>query len=199
MPQQQSKTLPIPEVPTEGNVLPMPHHPGNTEYVRAGGVTIGVEARVLTYEIAVGYLKKALAIKYDATVEQGLNEMEAKGTSYEMDVGVSVHVLDESNGRMEEYLRFDCFDGRPHLHTFLPHKDGAGNGARIYLSKRGHGDPVQWTMDTLRAGLAPLLRDGGASHMADRLDQQAVAAAMPQVERAVKSAEARLPALVASV
>jgi hypothetical protein len=47
-------------------------------------------------------------------------------------------------------------------------------------------DPIAWSMDYLRGNFASLIRIAGYAGLADRLDEAALTAALPGVEKALR-------------
>ena len=184
---------PVPEVPPVGNTLPIPHIPQNTEYIKAGAVTFGVEHRVLSYEISTAYFRKALATRPDDLMRKVLVKVESEGkTNYPDDEGVSIHVFGERDGHLIEYLRFDCFDEQPHYHYVFP--EPSAPTQRIMLDTAAEGDGMRWTMERLRTRLAPMLEHAHAVGLAKRVDRKAIEAALPKLQQAVERMLERLPA-----
>jgi hypothetical protein len=67
------------------------------------------------------------------------------------------------------------------------------------MDKANVSDPIAWSMDYLRGNVASLVRIAGYSAMADRLDEAALTAALPTVEKALRDTiPAQAPALAAS-
>ncbi len=154
-------------------VMPIPHIHEHTEYVKAGALTIGVEYRVLNDQISNAYL---------STVRPGTTRTERPGIA---DGGVSIHVFAEEQGKLVEYLRFDAFDKEPHYHYIYP---AERTQVRVILDPAAEGDLMQWILGRLRHRIPQMLESEGAAELARRADAQAIAAAMPQVERAVQRA-----------
>ena len=80
-----------------------------------------------------------------------------------------------------QLLRFDCFEHEPHFHY-----DPDGKNNRIFLNITRVTDPITWSMDYLRGNFASLIRIAGYGQCADRLDEAALAAALPRVEKALR-------------
>jgi hypothetical protein len=130
------------------------------------------------------------------TVEKALRDsipaqapkLEASGLCFAVDYrntrtdrGPSLQVLGDVDGKQVQLLRFDCFEHEPHFHY-----DPQGRNNRIFLNKARAGDPITWSMDYLRGNVKSLVRIAGYSGLADRLDEEALAAALPDVEKALR-------------
>ena len=100
------------------------------------------------------------------------------------DRGPSLQVLGEVDGKRVQLLRFDCFEHEPHFHY-----DPEGKNNLIFLNSVGRmkvSDPIAWSMDYLRGNFKSLIRIAGYSGLADRLDEAALTAALPGVEKALR-------------
>jgi hypothetical protein len=102
------------------------------------------------------------------------------------DRGPSLQILGEVDGKSVQLLRFDCFEHEPHFHY-----DPDGKNNRIFLNTARVSDPIAWTMEYLRGNLASLVRIAGYGRIADRLDEEALTAALPGVERALRDSVPR--------
>ena len=93
------------------------------------------------------------------------------------DGGLSIEVYAEVEGRDTELLRFDCFQNDPHYH----YGPQAGDD-RIPLDPTATGDSLQWALERFERGrLKPMLERAGYDAVAEALDEEAVANAMPTV------------------
>jgi hypothetical protein len=101
--------------------------------------------------------------------------------------GASIHVL--SADRQEEYARFDCFERVPHYHYILnadQHNVVWGYDSEI------NGPMLPWALAALRARLPAILRQAGATQLADQVERQGWdKSVLDQVERAMIAAHAR--------
>jgi len=97
------------------------------------------------------------------------------------DRGPSLQVLGDVDGKRVQLLRFDCFEHEPHFHY-----DPQGKNNRIFMNTTRVSDPIAWSMDYLRGNFASLIRIAGYSGLADRLDEAALTAALPGVEKALR-------------
>ncbi len=97
------------------------------------------------------------------------------------DQGPSVKVMGSMEGRLVQLLRFDCFDSDPHYHY-----DPDGRDDHRKLNPQEVPDPVAWTLAQLSGNLASMVRTAGYDGIADRVDADAVSAAIPQVEAAIQ-------------
>jgi hypothetical protein len=97
------------------------------------------------------------------------------------DRGPSLQVLGDVDGKRVQLLRFDCFEHEPHFHY-----DPQGKNNRIFLNTTRVSDPIAWSMNYLRGNFASLIRIAGYSGLAERLDEAALTAALPGVEKALR-------------
>ena len=81
---------------------------------------------------------------------------------------------DEAGARI---LRFDCFSKTPHYHI-----GPAGKDAVHDMNAEGIADPVRWTLDQLKTRLPSLVTAAGYQEIAMRIDQNAIADRLSQVE-----------------
>jgi len=110
------------------------------------------------------------------------------------DHGPSLRIYGDVEGKPVQLLRFDCFETQPHFHY-----DPEGKNNQLRMDKTKVSDPIAWSMDYLRGNVASLVRIAGYSALAERLDEAALTAALPTVEKALRdSIPAETPALAAS-
>jgi hypothetical protein len=110
------------------------------------------------------------------------------------DHGPSLRIYGDVEGKPVQLLRFDCFEDQPHFHY-----DPEGKNNQLRMDKTKMSDPIAWSMDYLRGNVASLVRIAGYSALADRVDEAALTAALPTVEKALRdSIPAETPALAAS-
>ena len=121
------------------------------------------------------------------------SEMAASGLRFAVDYrtigddrGPSLQILGDVDGKSVQLLRFDCFENAPHFHY-----DPNGKNTRIFLNMAQATDPIAWTMDYLQGNVASLVRIAGYGRLADQLDEQAVTAALPGVEKALRASAPR--------
>jgi hypothetical protein len=141
-----------------------------TEFIEAGPITIGVEYRLLNAEIA----RAAFGKRY---VEQH-NDSNAPARH---DRGVTLHVYSNESGKRTEHLRFDCFDEDPHYH-YIDWKRTVNELVAIFPSV--HGDPLSWALDHIQTRLAQMLVRANVPEVAERIDRDALEAALPVVAEA---------------
>jgi len=122
------------------------------------------------------------------TIPADMPGLQASGLCFEVeyrntrtDRGPSLQVLGDVDGKRVQLLRFDCFEDEPHFHY-----DPQGKNNRIFLNKTRVSDPIAWSMDYLRGNFASLIRIAGYGGLADRLDEAALTAALPGVEKALR-------------
>ncbi|MFI5048224.1 MAG: hypothetical protein ACHQIG_14260, partial [Acidimicrobiia bacterium] len=104
------------------------------------------------------------------------------------DFGGTVHVNATDDGR--EHLRFDCFDVKPHYH-YVHYPEASNTVCR--LDQFANGDPLEWTLRRLRHHLPEMLDFAGSTELSGRVraDEATVAAAVDEVERLLREADAR--------
>jgi hypothetical protein len=122
------------------------------------------------------------------SIPAGMPRLEASGLRFAVeyrntrtDRGPSLQVLGDVEGKPVQLLRFDCFEHEPHFHY-----DPDGKNNRIFLNKARASDPIAWTVDYLQGNVSTLVRIAGYGELADRLDETALTAAMPGVEKALR-------------
>jgi len=122
------------------------------------------------------------------TVPADMPGLQASGLCFEVeyrntrtDRGPSLQVLGDVDGKRVQLLRFDCFEHEPHFHY-----DPQGKNNRIFMNTTRVSDPIAWSMDYLRGNFASLIRIAGYSGLADRLDEAALTATLPGVEKALR-------------
>jgi hypothetical protein len=140
----------------------------DTTYVPAGAVSIGVEYRVLTDEILANL--EGIEVTDDPAF-RGFN-----------DEGTSLHVVDAASGA--EHLRFDVFDDDPHYHYL----DGRGGNRVVIYDVDGIGPMWEWALTCLRERLPAMLRQAGATELAEQVDAAEVARAIPEIEKLARAA-----------
>ena len=102
------------------------------------------------------------------------------------DRGPSLRIYGDVEGKPVQLLRFDCFDTQPHFHY-----DPEGKNNRIFLNTARASDPIAWSMDYLRGNFVSLLRIAGYGGLADGLNEEALTAALPGVEKSLRDSVPR--------
>ena len=122
------------------------------------------------------------------SIPAALSGMEASGLRFSVDYrttsndrGPSLQILGDVDGQPVQLLRFDCFEHEPHFHY-----DPNGKNNRIFLNTAKVSDPIAWTMDYLQGNFTSLVRIAGYGRLADGLDEAALTAALPGVEKALR-------------
>lgn len=143
-----------------------------------------------TLTAALPTVEKALRDSIPPTAKPGL---EASGLRFAVDYrttgtdrGPSLRIYGDVEGKSVQLLRFDCFDHEPHFHY-----DPQGKNNRIFLNTARVSDPIAWSMDYMRGNMKTLVRLAGYGQCADRLDEDAVAVALPRVEQALRDSVPR--------
>ena len=88
---------------------------------------------------------------------------------------MSIHVCDAESGL--EYLRFDAFLKDPHYHYIFPDRTHLA----VRIDEDAVGNALDWVLDTVTERIPPMLVMAGVSELADKVDLDAVRAAMPKV------------------
>jgi hypothetical protein len=163
------------------------------DYLR-GNITSLV--RVAGYGALADQLDEGVLCAALPTIEKALRDsipaemagMEASGLRFAVeyrntrtDRGPSLQILGDVDGKEVQLLRFDCFEEEPHFHY-----DPNGKNNRIFLNKARASDPIAWTIDYLRGNFTSLVRIAGYGRLADDLDEQALTAALPGIEKALR-------------
>lgn len=104
-------------------------------------------------------------------------ELHVENRALGEDGGPSVRVFGDVASKAVQLLRFDCFRKNPHYHY-----DPSGKNEVHGLDKTTVPDAVAWTIKQLGNNLQAMIRKAGYDALADKVDQKAVAAALPEVE-----------------
>ena len=102
------------------------------------------------------------------------------------DHGPSLRIYGDVEGKPVQLLRFDCFEHEPHFHY-----DPDGKNNRIFLNTTRATDPIAWTFDYLRGNFTSLVRIAGYGKLADQLDEAALTATLPGLEKALRESAPR--------
>jgi hypothetical protein len=153
-------------------VPPIPPIAANTDVFEAGAVSFGVEYRRLNDEIVGQHMTESRMALPPNPDRKG--EID--------DRGVSIHVFGRDG---HEYLRFDCFEDGPHYHYITPNQE---HQVIVGFDSAANGDPLDWTLATLRARLAPMLRAAGGAAHADACDPALVKDVLARVESCARAA-----------
>ncbi len=133
-------------------VMPIPMVIEHCVPVDAGAVQLIVESRQLTNAI--------LADTYQGSVNPQIDFD---------DFGASLHVCGTADGL--EYLRFDCFENEPHYHYIEP---AVGANTVVRIDELAVGDPIAFSLACVEGHLPDMLRNCGASDLADEVAGQSV-------------------------
>lgn len=157
-------------------LMPAPPVLAQTEMIEAGAVTFGVEYRVLNVAVAAANYAN---YKPDPVLVAAYE----KASGAMRDRGVSIHVIEAGKREQAEYLRFDCFQEDPHYH-YISWENKTNE--LLGIDSVANGDPLGFTLETLRTRLREmLLRAGGpAEALARQVDMRIVEAALPRVAEA---------------
>ncbi len=158
--------------------------------------------RIAGYNALAAQLDEGTLSAALPTVEKALRDsipmqpskMEASGLRFAVDYrttktdrGPSLQILGDVDGQPVQLLRFDCFEQEPHFHY-----DPQGKNNRIFLNTPRVADSIAWSMDYLRGHMSSLVRIAGYARLADRLDDSALDAALPGVEKALRESAPRV-------
>ncbi len=166
----------------------IPPVPGNTTYIKAGAITIGVEHRLLDFDIALA-VEDAGGVG-DPNRRATLERLKKEGRIID-DRGVSLHIFDNADGKLVEHLRFDCFDRDPHYHYIFPSEK---KNDRHYFKDVTSDSPLTWALEQLKENIPALLTEADAPRLAIKVDQHEVQAIFPEIIKAVEVAERKLSA-----
>jgi hypothetical protein len=167
------------------------------------GGNIADLVRIAGYSELAGQLDEGVLTAALPTVEKALRDsipaakaesgLEASGLRFAVDYrttghdrGPSLRIYGDVDGKSVQLLRFDCFDHEPHFHY-----DPQGKNNRIFLNTGRVSDPIAWTMDYMRGNMKTLVRIAGYGQCAERLDEDALTAALPGVEQALRDSAPR--------
>jgi hypothetical protein len=147
--------------------MPIPAIPEHCISLDAGALTLVVESRQLTDDLANAALEAQLAAEVQKQVAKGLD-----------DFGATLHVCGTADGL--EHLRFDCFEHEPHYH-YVRNADRGNLVCRI--DQYAEGDPIEWTLGRLRERLPEMLEFAGVPELADqaRADRDRILAVIDDV------------------
>jgi hypothetical protein len=99
------------------------------------------------------------------------------------DGGPAFHVLGDVAGQEIELLAFDCFRTNPHYHYGPRAKN-----ERIFLDHTLVPDPLAWTLGLFKGGkLRPMIERAGYPTIAAALDEDLIAAKLPEVESTIRA------------
>ena len=156
---------------------PIPPDPEHTTWVPAGGLSIGVEYRLLDdAEIEANYAGRALDEIRDMLKDRVVQ-----------DNGVSLHVAGAHDGH--EYLRFDLFEQDPHYHYIEP------SGERqtiVQYDRVAMGEMLPWALHQLRHRLEPMLERAGGAELVAKVDRAGLDAGLVRVEALAREAQRTL-------
>jgi len=169
------------------------------DYLRGNVASL---VRIAGYSALADQLDEAALTAALPTVEKALRDsipaeapaMAASGLCFTVeyrntrtgDRGPSLQVLGDVDGKRTQLLRFDCFEHEPHFHY-----DPDGKNNRIFLNTTRVSDPITWSMDYLRGNFASLIRIAGYGKLADQLDEAALTATLPGIEKALRDSAPR--------
>ena len=156
---------------------PVPHVPESTLMFEAGPVTIGVEYRLLNEEI----LARVYGAERAAEIVASRFGNPDAESGHAIDSGVSIHVFDRETGA--EHLRFDNLDRNKHYHYLR----ADGRHVVVWYDDVANGDLVTWALASLRDRAGQMLELAGAAELAGRIDRDAVAGALAEVEAAARA------------
>jgi hypothetical protein len=109
--------------------------------------------------------------------------------AYFDDFGPSLHVFSVADGL--EYLRFDCFDNKPHYHYA---RHSADENITVRIDQFAEGSPLDWALRTVRTRLPEMLEYAGADTFALQVREYGdqINGALDSVQELMRSAEAQV-------
>ena len=156
------------------SMMPIPAIQDHCIALDAGPITLVVESRQLTDELARENIAPEISEAVDARAELGLD-----------DYGATLHV----NGTVDglEHLRFDCFENEPHYHYI---EQAAQANTIVRIDEIAVGDPIDFSLACVENHLAEMLRNAGAVSLADEVAAQPdkVSAAVGEVRSLMERA-----------
>ena len=160
-------------------VPPIPPDEAHTTWVPAGGLSIGVEYRLLDdAELAANY----------AGAQMEEIQANIKGDTVN-DNGVSLHVkavIDD-----HEYLRFDLFEHEPHYHYIEPSGEKQTIVAYDFVAL---GEMLPWALHQLRHRMTEMLEFAGGAGVVSQIDPARLEEGLRRVEQLARDAQAELAA-----
>lgn len=160
-------------------VPPIPPDEEHTTWVAAGGLTIGVEYRLLD--------DAELAANYEGAQMEEIQAALKDKPDPVQDNGVSLHVKGADDDH--EYLRFDMFAREPHYHYIEP----SGEKQTIVEYDRvAMGDMLPWALHQLRTRLDEMMAFAGGAAIATLVDRSALDDALGRVEKLARAAQDEL-------
>jgi hypothetical protein len=166
-------------------IMPIPPIDDNTEYFPAGPVTIGVEWRHLDAEMVMAEFKKQNRPKEEIPDPAHVYTEE----------GVSFHVMGDVDGKMVEYIRFDCLAEGPHYHYICyarDFKDDTNHAIVGGIDPLADGEAIPWALERLETRLPKMLAFAGRGDLASQIEGSA------EYKAALPNAAARAKSLVAN-
>jgi hypothetical protein len=120
-----------------------------------------------------------------ASVTDGELQQESETPLFD-DHGGTVHVLGAADGL--EYLRFDCFEDKPHYH-YVNRTDGVTVTVRI--DQHAEGDPANWAVSRLRERLPQMLEYAGTVELAQSAERQyaEIRGAIDEIQELLRQAD----------
>lgn len=100
------------------------------------------------------------------------------------DGGTSIEIFGEVAGQRTQVLRFDVFRLDPHYH--MPPSDPG----QLAIEREKVGDPLEWALACTRDRLPEMIRAGGYTDLADKLDANLFRANAARVRELVERAPA---------
>ena len=97
------------------------------------------------------------------------------------DQGVAILVTGEVEGKETTLLRFNCFDVE-RSYVYGPE----GKNKLFRMDHTVDGNPIGWSVKTIRNSLPVMIEEAGYEDVANRVDMQAVSDALSEVEAAAR-------------
>lgn len=97
------------------------------------------------------------------------------------DQGVSIQVKGQVDGKETTLLLFNCMDVE-HSYVYAPE----GKAKKCRMDSVVDGNPIGWSIKTIRSKLPAMLKAAGYESIAEQVDMEKVAGQLPEVESAAR-------------
>lgn len=156
-------------MPITYRTLPVPAFDEFTMRIAAGPVTFGVEYRHLDEALILAHYGPDARARFDHVMPAGFAGVVEED-------GLCLHVFRTEDGA--EVLRFDCFEDAAHYHLIDP---DAPTNTVVEHDVATRGALLPWAIEALRTRLPELLREAGATGLADAVDPHVITPALARV------------------
>jgi hypothetical protein len=136
-------------------------------------------------EVEATAREMARTLRHTVTHNRGTEVIEAGNIRFGLELrrvgndgGMAIHVLSDVAGQEIELLAFDCFRVNPHYHYGPRNRN-----ERIFIDTTLVPDALSWVLGLFKRGkLAAMIRRAGYPTIAAELDDELIAATLPEVE-----------------